>query len=269
MAKIIPPQDIPSELLDKFSAIGGVARPNDVAQRRYPWRIKQPGTPWQVDVWHKFLSASRCFGEQTPEQREWWYEQSQVSGLFYYTYFMKQTLTLLHQGIWPDWCETPYDVCYEANVLPEVADPPWFGHATEENSVSGGILTMKHPSWYDRKDVLGPSHLGNTIKVKARPRTAVVSALEFWLSDGLWKALCNVYWGGVYERFHPSEVILMDTTDAFHTYKLALKNGNYKISIDGVLKLTGSATPNPSNRVLFSAWTEISYWDYVCYSCGK
>jgi len=133
MAKIIPPQDIPSELLDKFSAIGGVARPNDVAERRYPWRIKQPGTSLQRDVWRKFLYCTACFEDQTPAMRQWWYEQSIPSGLFYYTYFMSQTLPIVHQGLIPFWCGVLFSENFPGTSLDlnkwfidfEQGDLPW------------------------------------------------------------------------------------------------------------------------------------------------
>jgi len=117
MAKIIPPQDIPSELLDKFSAIGGVARPNNVAQKRYPWSIWQPGTIDQVRVWDIFKTGCECFVGQTQAQREWWFEQAKPSGLWYFNYFMKETLILLHQGIFPYWCPAVFEEHFPGTEL--------------------------------------------------------------------------------------------------------------------------------------------------------
>lgn len=153
MAKIIPPQDIPSELLEKFSAIGGVARPNDVAQRRYPWRIRQPGTASQISVWNSFIYCADCFGDQTQEQREWWYDQSIGSGLFYYTYFMRESLILVHQGELPPWCPALWAEYFPGT---ELDTEMWFPHGTTHHPISWSVndifiyddTKITAPEWY-------------------------------------------------------------------------------------------------------------------------
>lgn len=110
-------QNIPSELYDGFRAVCGLARPVGTTQKRYPWRINQPGTPAQIDVWEKFLYCTRCFGDQTPAQREWWYNQSIGSGLFYYTYFMQETLPYFMQGLLPTWCPGLFSEYFPGTTL--------------------------------------------------------------------------------------------------------------------------------------------------------
>ena len=96
MAKITPPQEIPSELYDGYRAVCGLARPNNVVEKRYPWRVNQPNTLKQRIVRAVFLENIAVFNVLTPEEREEWYDQSITSGLFYYDYFHNQTLPVYY-----------------------------------------------------------------------------------------------------------------------------------------------------------------------------
>lgn len=140
-------QDIPSELYDGFRAVCGLARPQGVVEKRYPWQVKQPGSPDQAEVWDFFLQAIRCFAKQPdaggvtppdigPRNRSWWYDQSISSGLFYFDYFMKETLTLLHQDIIPDWCKIP--IIGDSFVTHEDPDANYGGDATIDIYVASG-----------------------------------------------------------------------------------------------------------------------------------
>lgn len=140
-------QNIPSELYDRFRAVCGLARPSGVIEKRYPWQVKQPGTSDQGGVWDLFLQATRCFAKQPdaggveppaigPRNRSWWYDQSISSGLFYYDYFMKETLALLHQDIIPDWCKIL--ATDDSAVLHEDPDNNYGGEATLDIYVAPG-----------------------------------------------------------------------------------------------------------------------------------
>lgn len=63
----------------------------------------------------KFSRACKCFNRQThtggatppalgPRNRSWWYDQSAGSGLFYFDYFMQQTLNAFSLSDSADWC---------------------------------------------------------------------------------------------------------------------------------------------------------------------
>ena len=82
----------------------------------YDFRKPKETTPSaaQLYVRNIFLRAISYFHAQPPtggwdgesvgpRGRDWWYEQSEGSGLYYYNYFMKLTLTLLFAGTLPMW----------------------------------------------------------------------------------------------------------------------------------------------------------------------
>jgi len=251
MAKITPPQDIPSELYDDFSAIGGVARPNDVAQRRYPWRIIQPGTVPQLEVWDKFLFCVRCFRGQTQEQRQEWYNKSIGSGLFYYNYFMKETLDLLYEGLKPDWCSFLCDVCYEANEMPTEAIPPWTLFGNESWSyASGGILTVLMPPVgevcdYELLNILSDNEAGNVLEIRMR-----VVSFPYWSDDHILMSDGTSRVQLIFdqrEEIEPPRIRLYEATGHslnydinyfnWHTYKLTLKGSSFKCLIDEEVEL--------------------------------
>jgi len=125
-------QNIPSELLElyktslvPFYTIHGAG----TVRKRCPFRIphlqdiarlfypRQHGGPSakQKEVREIFRLCTSCFEVQPnsggatppdigPRNRSWWYTDSTGSGLFYYTYFMQQTLDAYFSGNAPDWC---------------------------------------------------------------------------------------------------------------------------------------------------------------------
>ena len=130
MAKVID-QDIPSEYEKLY---GEIARPGYemvpgsgkfYSQRRYPFKLPYharigtiDGTPTQHEVRQIFKECANCFNMQPhsggaippatgPRNRAWWYSQAAGSGLWYYDYFMQQTLNSRFSDIIPNWCQTP------------------------------------------------------------------------------------------------------------------------------------------------------------------
>jgi len=73
-----------------------LARPNDVVQKRYPWRVIPPNTLKQRIIKAVFLENIVVFNALTLEEREYWYNESIGSGLFYYDYFHNQTLPVYY-----------------------------------------------------------------------------------------------------------------------------------------------------------------------------
>jgi len=129
-------QSIPSELYTLYT--GAFATTYDwknkaIARKRNPFRIPtlQGGytiggsspsgsgvSPAQIMQRSVFVSAVNCFNKQPatggaeppdtgPRNRSWWYSQSLGSGLFYYNYFMQQTINSILGGSAPDWCKIP------------------------------------------------------------------------------------------------------------------------------------------------------------------
>ncbi len=140
-----------------------------------------------------------------------------------------------------------------------------------EVTYDGGILTTEGTgvtivSYY--RDDLVSNSVGNMVEtrmkyitgttacqltLRAEPKTTTLVILSYEIAvDG---------GGGNY---------IMDTTDTFHTYRLALKNNVVKVYVDGILRIT--STPNVQtgyNRVYFiTGDTAEAQWDYVRYYTG-
>lgn len=93
----------------------------------------------QKHIRHSFKASCNCFGLQPdidpvppplsgPRGRDWWYNQSQGSGLFYYNYFMQHTLPSFIHDAAPNWCissigylEQDYAYCFTSG---KYVDPP-------------------------------------------------------------------------------------------------------------------------------------------------
>jgi len=71
----------------------------------------------QQEVRSTFRACCDCFNAQPetggatppalgPRNRSWWYAQAGASGLWYYNYFMQQTLDSYFAGTDPDWCKS-------------------------------------------------------------------------------------------------------------------------------------------------------------------
>jgi len=139
---IVIGQSIPSELLVDYSQIMTPAfnwKGNTKVRRRYPWHIPRMQTKYWggypvegwgpskaqleqraifrrcVDCW----KGQRYTGGYSPyyygwRNRQWWYSEAQGSGLWYYDYFMQQTLNAYLSDEPPLWCSWPVD--YSAPV---------------------------------------------------------------------------------------------------------------------------------------------------------
>lgn len=134
MAKITPPQEIPSELLDGYKEAmqeGAGWKDSDVIKKRYPFRLPHmqgngliyPDFDMGVGVSYKqfvvrrhFARAVKCWGYQPDEggveppvwggrNRSWWYAAAGESGLWYYDYFIQQTLIENFAGKVAPWCK--------------------------------------------------------------------------------------------------------------------------------------------------------------------
>lgn len=139
MAKVIN-QSIPSEYEKLY---GEIARPafemfpgsgNYYSQRRFPFRLPAragkgniDGTPNQHEVRQIFKECANCYNIQPysggvtppavgPRDRSWWYTQAAGSGLWYYDYFMQQTLNSRFADTVPDWCKLESPVTDDTQV---------------------------------------------------------------------------------------------------------------------------------------------------------
>lgn len=123
MAKIEGDQVIPSDLQFLYE---GTLTPGDPehywVKTRYPWKLTQMRkkgsgiSPKQVAQRHVFILSKNCYNCQpytggiTPpgwgaRNRSWWYNAADGSGLWYYDYFMQQTMNANLSTGTPDWCK--------------------------------------------------------------------------------------------------------------------------------------------------------------------
>lgn len=134
MAKITPPQDIPSALEKGYSAALSTAIMEDGLPRvksRAPFRIEslqgcrtiRPPIPRGLQVSNAmcaqrqiFANCVKCFNIQPitggvtpptigPRNRSWWYNAAAEWNWWYFTYFMKMTLDAWSIELATDWCK--------------------------------------------------------------------------------------------------------------------------------------------------------------------
>lgn len=100
MAKITPPQNIPSELLDGYRATLGEERPDHGVRKRYPYRVPtmqtlvgHPSTKQKAQR-ARFKIAINDFADVDWETRQRWYAAAPEWGsfLWYYNYFIMSDL---------------------------------------------------------------------------------------------------------------------------------------------------------------------------------
>jgi len=121
MAKIEGTQEIPPALVDLYRGTLVESLGDKSVRSRYPYHIPHlqtykghPSAKQRV-VRETFQGCCNCFAHQPatggveppiigPRDREWWFNQSAGSGLFYYDYFMQQSLDAYFGGSTPDWC---------------------------------------------------------------------------------------------------------------------------------------------------------------------
>lgn len=96
MAKVTPPQNIPSELLKAYRGAMGEIRTGDRVYKRYPFRVP----PMQTKVGHpsvkqkkqrdRFNLVKEKFNSLTWEERQRWFDAMPEWGslLWYYNFFM-------------------------------------------------------------------------------------------------------------------------------------------------------------------------------------
>lgn len=128
MAKVID-QNIPAEMTDEYDASlhrAAVWIPGSSIRQvrhRVPFRIphmrsplRGAPSPAQVDVRTDFKKCVDCFNKQPteggaeppdlgPRNRSWWYDDAIGSGLWYYNYFIQQSMPGYQSNNPPNWCK--------------------------------------------------------------------------------------------------------------------------------------------------------------------
>jgi len=116
------PQIIPAEYLEKYQAALTEQMPDKTVRKRYPFRNPHMQS-WatgpseaQRYVREIFKRCVDCYNAQTlsggaeppawgPRDRSWWFNAAGGSGLWYFDYFMQQTLDEYFGGDVPIWCK--------------------------------------------------------------------------------------------------------------------------------------------------------------------
>jgi hypothetical protein len=138
MARItIGPQNIPSALHKGYTAALTLKMPNTWIRKRYPFKnppLQYSGSLVSIDQKihrEKFIKCVKCFNCQPqtggweppaigPRDREWWYAAAAGSGLWYYDYFIQQTINIYLVNGHPDWCRRMlYNITYVKDTEPD------------------------------------------------------------------------------------------------------------------------------------------------------
>ena len=171
-----------------------------------------------------------------------------------------------------------WTVSYEANELPEVASPPWekTQWKAEWAWVSDGILTTKTiPSeaagigWHRIGD-MNSNSVGNILEASIKTISGHGASLR--LFDGTKSIDLVIKLNRIITQSGelPEKTYYMDTTDAFHTYRIELKGSVANILVDGVSRLsTSDLMPSSSGYCSFYCISQShNEWDYVRYYTG-
>jgi hypothetical protein len=176
----------------------------------------------------------------------------------------------------PDW-----DVEYEANELPPYATPPWTLRGVETGEIISGKLHINHPAeagdvtdYYRNVD---PTE-NWTFEIKLQ-----IIATDNDIYCGITRPTTGYNVHRISFSVYPDKVILtcqgygtqdyvMDTTDAYHTYRIINQGYATKLYVDGVERcsISGGEIGDGGGQIFFpyvgpTDVTEL-YIDYVRYS---
>ncbi len=116
------PQIIPAEYLEKYQAALAEQMPDKTVRKRYPFRVPHMqsdslgASAAQLYVREIFSRCVGCYNAQPdsggvtpptwgPRDRSWWFTDAIGSGLWYFDYFMQQSLDTYFGDNVPEWCK--------------------------------------------------------------------------------------------------------------------------------------------------------------------
>lgn len=154
-------QDIPAAYRDIYRSNMELTRPDGSIKRRSPFHINDANTAQQQAVRAIFLDARDCFKNQLKyptitnpttgyKSRGYWYNAALSSGLYYYTYFMQETLRIMFGPLvndkypfagktTPAWCSA-CNQCEEWEYTPITTDD--FVFTTSDVVLPTGTYTL-------------------------------------------------------------------------------------------------------------------------------
>lgn len=123
-------------------------------------------TPKQKINRRLFGDCVRCFNiqpeeggveppEEGPRNRSWWYAAAEASGLWYFDYFIQQTIAYFLAGFIPPWCERTGPLLYwtEENAPDAVNWADKYIHACESWYGNSKIIYVEKPEDMDELHV--------------------------------------------------------------------------------------------------------------------
>lgn len=175
--QITEPQDVPAELLQQYKAAlslgkllgvklyvtkrGGFRRLGVMGLKKtdYGYKGFKSRVTWlQILTRKVFRQACDCWKLQPqtggavppapgPRGRDWWYDQAAGSGLWYYDYFMQQTINAINAGGTPQWCYTENVLArWIAQSMPTAScETPVYAAATGSNGTINNYALIVRP----------------------------------------------------------------------------------------------------------------------------
>ena len=217
----------------------------------------------QWAVRNMWLECIKCWNRQPktggveppetgPRNRSWWYAQAGPSGLWYYDYFMQQTMWSYIDQIEPDWCKSWLPVLGDSSIGAEYPD-----EIGNENWTDG-------VGWYNGYEIQTWIHKWENGKTKLYlynvtnwndGNVPYVITLEFYKCEETWSA-ANLTWNTKPEIGDIFYAIELDQDNVGwleipvpETYSVVIK---VKENIGAGIQIVSSRHDNPE-------W--LPYWD--------
>jgi hypothetical protein len=283
MAKIDGAQAVPAEILRKYGKALSIANSKHVVRKRFPfnlwnWRDKKfQRTNKQRNVRFIFKQCTKCFKRQPydggvtppaigPRSRTWWFDEAIESGLWYYDYFMQQSLNTYFSGIIPEWCRYNDDLtklllhCDKYGVATEILDSSLYNHVVEAKygahiktnnyKFANGSLFFDGEDDYLEIEASTDWHFTNqdfTIEFWARFEAGIKeeqTLVALWKNDNrrsfkIW-VKNNIEWHFTYSTngINESDIIFYEipTPHVWHHYAFVRSENNLIFFADGHVK---------------------------------
>lgn len=174
---------------------------------------------------------------------------------------------------------------YEANELPESATLAWTPTYTPNPLVAStveinpvGILHELNPAESDEswEHVINPEFsnaTGLTVEFRMRVVSGELIAGEnpnagIGIYNELVALVIDIYTDGIGDNNDATKFYAFDTTDAYHTYRITIKDSVYKVYVDGTLRMEKTVDAGefvPQIDLYHNSTTGNSErnWDYI------
>jgi len=176
--------------------------------------------------------------------------------------------------------QTPFPSSWD-HVYTADTEPDAVGWTVNENAVgdlasaSGGILTLDttpEDAWWWYIYSWGASNsVGATFEARLKVITSTY-AMKIILRDGTYYEGFIFYPDRIRVLVDSSLDYHMDTTDAFHTYRITVKNSDYMVYVDGILRINGTGQHDEATGGNVCTWGDYDVnsgytgnilWDWV------